>query len=84
MPLAIEEPAALILIDCSVAAVTVKTKVLEVIPFWVAVILLEPSPAPVTRPAALMVAAPGFELVHVTLFVRFCVLPSLKVPVAVN
>jgi len=71
-------------IDCSVAAVTVNAKLLEVIPFWVAEMLLEPIAAPVARPAALILTAPGFEEAHVAVLVRFCVLPSVKVPMAVN
>ena len=84
MPLAIEELDALIVIDCSVAAVTVRAKLLEVIPFWAALMLLDPMVRPVARPLALMLAVAEFELVQVAEFVRFCVLPSLKVPVAVN
>ena len=45
---------AVTLMDCSVGAVTVSAKVLEAIPFWVAVMLLEPIPDPVARPEALM------------------------------
>ena len=71
-------------IDCSVAAVTVRVNELEVIPFWVAVMLLEPTAAPVARPVALTLTAAGLEEAHVAVFVRFCVLPSLNVPVAVN
>lgn len=84
VPLGIEELPALTLIDCSVAAVTASAKMLEVIPLWIAVILLEPLAAPVARPVALILTAVGFELAHVAVLVRFCVLPSLKVPVAVN
>src|SRR5258707_6426238 len=72
------------LIDCNVAAVTVSAKILEVIPFWVAVMLLDPMAAPVARPAAVMLTVAGFEEAQGALFVRFCVLPSLNVPVAVN
>jgi len=71
-------------IDCSVAAVTDRTSVLDVIPFWVAVMLLEPIAAPVARPVALMLTVAALEEAQVVVFVRFCVLPSLKVPVAVN
>lgn len=84
MPFAIDELDALMAIDCNVAAVTVSAKLLEVIPFWVVVTLLEPMAKPVARPLALMLTAAEFELVQVAEFVRFCVLPSLKVPVAVN
>lgn len=43
-----------------------------------------PIATPVARPVELIVAVAKFELLQVTVFVRFCVLPSLKVPVAVN
>ena len=84
VPFAREALAALMVMDRSVAAVIVRTIELEVIPFWVAVIVLVPADAPVTRPAALIVATDVFDEFHVTEFVRFCVLPSLKVPVALN
>jgi len=84
VPFAIEALAALMVIDCSVAAVIVRTIELEAIPFCVAVIVLVPAVAPVTRPAPLIVATDVFDEFHVTEFVRFCVLPSLKVPLALN
>ena len=71
-------------IDCSVAAVTVSTSVLEVTLLWVAVMLVEPMPKPVARPVALMLATDAFEEAQATEVVRFWVLPSLKLPVAVN
>jgi hypothetical protein len=43
-----------------------------------------PAPIPVASPDALMVTIVDVPEVHVTLPVRFCVLPSLKVPVATN
>ena len=46
--------------------------------------LLDPLATPVARPVALMLTDAGLELVHRALFVRFCVLPSLNVPVAAN
>ena len=84
MPLGIEELVALIVIDCSVAAVTVRAKLLEMIPVWVAVMLLDPTANPVARPLALMFTVVVLEEAQVTVLVRFWVLPSLKVPVAVN
>ena len=54
VPFAMEELPALMAMDCSVAAVTVKAIELEVIPFWVAMILLEPMAAPVAKPVELM------------------------------
>ena len=80
----IEELVALIVIDCSVATVTVRAKLLEIIPVWVAVMLLDPTADPVARPLALMFTVAVLEEAQVTVLVRFCVLPSLKVPVAVN
>lgn len=84
VPLAIEELLVLIVIDCSVAAVTANVKLLEVIPFWAAVILLEPMAAPVARPVELMLTAVELEEAHVTECDRSWVLPSLNVPVALN
>jgi len=46
--------------------------------------LVEPIAAPVARPVAVMFATAGLELDHVAVLVRFCVVPSLNVPVAVN
>ena len=69
--------------DCSVAAVTVRT-VLPVTPFRLAEIADVPTPAPVARPAAVIVATDGVAEAQVTLPVRFCVVLSLNVPVAVN
>ena len=51
-----EELPALIVIDCRMAAVTLSGKLLEVIPFWVAVMLLVPSATPVARPVMFTVA----------------------------
>src|SRR6266478_5496450 len=83
-PLAVDGFVGLTLIDCSTAAVTVSTAVFEVIPLWVALMSLEPMATPVARPVALIVAAAVLEEVQVTELVRFWVVPSLKVPVAVN
>ena len=84
VPFAIEVLGEVIVIDCRVAAVTLSATVFEVIPLWVAVMLLEPTAAPVARPAAVMLTVEMLELAQVAVFVRFCVLPSLNVPVAVN
>ena len=40
--------------------------------------------SPVARPLALMATTDGFDELHVARVVRFCLLPSLNVPVAVN
>jgi hypothetical protein len=82
--LAIELLVAVMVIDCRVAAVTVSGIVFEFTPLCVAEMLLEPMPAPVAIPLVLIVAADVFEEFHVAELVRFCVVPSLNVPVAVN
>ena len=84
MPFAIEELGALIVMDCNAAAVTVSVRVFDVIPFWLAEMLLEPVPTPVLKPPADMLAAPGFEEVQEAEAVMSCVLPSVKVAIAVN
>jgi hypothetical protein len=81
--LVIEGFAGVTAMDCNVAAVTVRT-VEPLIAPDVALIVDVPTPAPVARPAALIVAVVVVPDDHVTLDVRFCVLPSLNVPVAVN
>ena len=83
-PWLIEVLAAVIVIDCNVGAVTVSTIVFEVTPLCVAVMFVDPTPAPLASPLALIVAAEVFEEVQVAEVVRFCVVPSVKVPVAVN
>ena len=84
VPFAIEVSTALMLMDCSVACVTVSGIVFDVTPFSVAPMSLEPSEVPVARPLALMVATAGFCEFQVTELVRSWLVPSLKVPVAVN
>jgi hypothetical protein len=49
-----------------------------------AVIVVLPMATPLASPPALIVATPGTEELHVAVLVRFSVLPSLYVPVAVN
>ncbi len=72
-------------IDTRVAEVTVSGVEPETLPSM-AVIVLEPVAVPVATPfvpaALLMAAVPGADELHVTAVVRFCVEPSLKVPVA--
>lgn len=48
----------------------------------VAVMVAVPCATLVAKPDALIVATEGLDDVHVT--VRFCIVPSLYVPVAVN
>jgi hypothetical protein len=83
VPFTIEGVAGVTAIDCSVAAVTVRV----VEPFTVpeAALMDEvPTAAPVARPAAVIVAVAVFDELHVAVLVRFWVVPSLNVPVAVN
>ena len=61
-----------------------RVTVFEVTPPCAALMFVVPAPTPVAKPDALTVAAAEFDEDHVTELVRFCVLPSLKVPVAVN
>lgn len=84
VPLAIDVLGELIVIDCRVAAVTVSANVFDVIPFCVAVMLLDPVAAPVAKPVVFILTAAVLELPQTAVFVRFCVLPSVNVPVAVN
>ena len=71
-------------IDCRTAAVTVSVIEFEVTPPCAALMFVVPAPAPVAKPDALSDTTAEFDDDQVTEFVRFCVLPSLKVPVAVN
>ena len=82
--MAIELFGAVIAIDVSVAAVTVNGKLLDVMPPCTAVMLDDPTPAPVANPVALMVTAARLVDIQVADAVMFEVEPSLKVPVAVN
>lgn len=84
VPFAIEVLTAVMLIDCNVAAVTVSAIVFEVTPLCVALMLLDPVPAPVASPLAVTVTTAELEDVQLAELVRFCVVPSLNVPVAVN
>src|ERR1700733_10357251 len=82
-PLVIDGFAGVTAIDCSVAAVTV-SKVEPEIDDNVAVIVEVPTPAALARPPVLIVAMVVVPEVQVTVDVKFCVVPSLNVPVAVN
>src|SRR5689334_17947557 len=70
--------------DCNAAALTVSAIEFDLMPLCVALIVLLPAATPVANPLALTVAIEAFDEFHVTELVRFCVLPSLNVPVAVN
>ena len=71
VPLAIDVLGELIVMACNVAAVTVSAKLFEVIPFWVAMMLLEPIAVPLAKPAVLTFTVTGLEEVHVAVLVRF-------------
>ena len=79
-----DELAAEMATDRSTAAVTVSVNELEVIPPWDAVMLVDPAATPVASPLPLMDTEERLDEFHTTEFVRFCVLPSVKLPVAVN
>ena len=84
VPFAIEALALLIVIDRSVAAVTVSAIAFEVIPPCVAVMLLVPADNPLATPPGLIPATAGFDEVQITELVTSCDVPSLKIAVAVN
>ena len=82
--MAMELFGAVMAIEVSVAAVTVNRNLLEVMELWLAVMLADPTPAPVASPPAAIVTADRVSEAHVTEAVMFDVDPSLNVPVAVN
>jgi hypothetical protein len=69
--------------DTTVAGVTVSVVLPLMLP-ELAWMVVEPVPIEVANPAVLMVATVRVDELHVALLVKFCVLPSLNVPVAVN
>jgi len=82
--LAMEVLAAVMLMELSVAAVTFNATVFDVTPLCVALMLADPTALPVASPAVLMLTTDVFDEFQVTELVKFCVLPSVNVPVAVN
>ena len=72
------------MIERRVGAVTVKLIEFEITPLCVEVMVLEPTPTPVASPLLLRVATAVLDDCQAAVLVRFCVLPSLNVPVAVN
>lgn len=62
---------AVTVIDCKVAAVTVRAIVFEITPLCVAVTLLDPVPAPVAIPVVLIVTAAVFDELQFAECVRF-------------
>jgi len=75
--------AGLTVIDTRTGAVTVKVVELAIDP-EVAVIVVAPCLRLMANPPLLTLATTGTLDVHVTELVKFCVVPSLYVPVAVN
>jgi len=84
VPFAIDGLAGVTAIDTSVAAVTVNVSGGLVTPLNAAVICDVPTPAPVATPAEVIVATVVVPDTHVAWLVKFCVLVSEYVPVAVN
>jgi hypothetical protein len=82
-PSGTEGLAGVTLMETKAAAVTVSV-VLPEAPPETALIVVEPAPPLLAKPAMLMVATVVTEELHVTEEVRFCVLPSVYVPVAAN
>lgn len=83
-PMFSEPDGALTATDCSVAEVTVSTTVFETTLFCVALTFVVPPVRPVAKPVVVIIATAVLEELHVAELVRFCVLPSLNVPIAVN
>lgn len=83
-PMPMEPAGALTAIDCRGAEVTASATALETTPLCVALTFVEPARTAVANPLVLIVATAVLDELHATEFVKFCVLPSLKVPVAVN
>lgn len=73
----------LMAMPCSVAAVTVTDCVMCTEP-ELTVRLADPVATPCSNPVALTVTTAGFELEKLAVFVMFCVVPSLNVPVTVS
>ena len=82
-PLATRRVAGVTAIDASTAAVTVSVVVPLTLP-EVAVIVVEPVASAEARPVMQIVATATFDEVQATVPVRFWVVPSVNVPVAVN
>jgi hypothetical protein len=83
--LAIDGAAGVTAIEESVAAAIVTVRVVEpMTPPTAAVIAVVPAATPVARPAAETVAVPAIDEVQVAMAETSFVVPSLKVPLAVN
>jgi len=82
-PAATEAPAGVTEIEVNTGGATVSVADAVIKPD-VAVIVVPPMPEPVANPPAAMVATAVADEVQFTALVRFCMLPSLYVPVAAN
>ena len=82
--MAIEVFAAVMLMEVKLAALTFSATLFDVTPLCVALMFADPAATPVATTAMLTVATAVFDDAHATEVVRFCVEPSLKLPVAVN
>ena len=86
VPSGIDGDAGVTAIEFAVAFVTVRVALEKTLP-ELAVIAELPAAMPIARPGALFTLMPAtarFPELHCTAPVMFCVLPSLKVPMAVN
>jgi hypothetical protein len=83
VPRAIEGLLGFTVIEVRTAAVTVRLSVPVTDPYWADMVTV-PGTRPVPNPVLLTVAVEGLEEVQVAELVRFCVDPSVNVPVAVN
>jgi len=83
VPFGSDAPAGVTVIETSVADVTVSLVEALTLPDVAPMVEL-PAAMVVASPAALIVATAAVEDVHVTALVTSCMLPSLKVPAAVN
>jgi hypothetical protein len=83
VPVVMDAVAGVTAMETRTAGVTVSVTPGEVIAPCAAVIVVFPAAIPVATPDELIVAAGALEEFQVTLFVKFCVVWLLKVPVAV-
>jgi hypothetical protein len=82
--MAMEELSGVMAIDCNEGAVVVTVNEVELaIEPEIARMVVLPAPVPVAKPAELIVAMAVFVELQETVPVRFWVVPSLYVPVAV-
>ena len=83
VPKGIDNVAGATFTETAVAGITVRLAVPVTVP-EVALIVAVPSTLATAAPATLTLAFAGADEIQVAVCVRFCVLPSVNVPVAVN